>query len=247
MARLHVGERTFGGALGLGAGYVNAESGSGALYHAQADLWRFVGDDRFIGSASFVNTQAGLPVDATTTRRIAYADVSASWRRDRGALSVGATGGMRVGRSAGWGSADATLWVLPHAALVAAVGRSLEDVTRGVPRTQYASLAVRLAARPQPSLHSAIPPIHGPTVVASREFLDVRARGATSVEVMGDFTNWSPVMLQRDGDVWRLSRALSAGSHRMALRIDGGEWTTPANLPRVVDDLGGTVGLLTVP
>jgi hypothetical protein len=226
---------------------VNVEGGGGGLFHAQTDVWRILGDDRFIGSVSFVNTQSGLPIDTSTTRRIAYTDVSASWRRDKGALSLGATGGMRVGRSAGWGSADATLWVLPHAALVAAVGRTLEDVTRGVPRTQYASLAIRLAVRSQPSIRSTAPQVHGPTVVASREFLEVRASGASSIDVMGDFTNWSPVTLQRDGDVWRLPRALSAGPHRILLRIDGGEWTTPANLPRVTDDLGGVVGLLTVP
>ena len=77
--------------------------------------------------------------------------------------------------------------------------------------------------------------------------LEVRATGASTVEVMGDFTDWAPVTLSRDGNVWRLSRALSPGPHRIALRIDGGEWTTPANLPRVTDDLGGAVGLMTVP
>ena len=247
MGRVHLSRPGFGGALGLGVGHVNVEGGGGALFHAQGDAWRIVDDDRFIGTVSFVNTRQALSVAAPSTERVSYADISATWRRDRGALSIGATGGLRVGRADGWGSADATVWFLPHAALVAAVGRTLEDVTRGVPRTQFASLAIRLAVRPQISLRSPRSPVRGPTVVASRERLEVRAAGASTVEVMGDFTDWTPVPLSRDGDFWRLERALSSGPHRIALRIDGGEWTTPANLPRITDDLGGAVGLMTIP
>jgi hypothetical protein len=246
MGRLHVGRPGFGSALGLGLGHVSVESGSGPLYHAQADVWRILGDDRVVGSASFVNTRQAS-VDPTAVDRISYTDLSATWRRDTGPWSIGATGGMRLGRSAGYGSADATLWVLPHAAVVAAIGRALEDVTRGVPRTQYASLAIRLAVRPQTSVGSATARVRGPTIVATREQIEVRAADASTVEVMGDFTEWTPVSLARDGNVWRLARMMSPGPHRIALRIDGGEWTTPANLPRVTDELGGAVGLLTVP
>jgi hypothetical protein len=31
------------------------------------------------------------------------------------------------------------------------------------------------------------------------------------------------------------------------LRIDGGAWSVPANLPRIDDELGGTVGLIVIP
>jgi hypothetical protein len=235
-----------GVALGGGAGRVAASGSSGALYHAQGDVWRIVGVDRFIGTASFVNTHSAIA--GTAAGRISYTDLSATWRRDRAFLSVGATAGFRAATNASaFGSADATLWVFPNAAIVAAVGRTLEDVTRGVPRTRYASLAIRLSARPQASIASRTPVVRGPTVVASREFIEVRVDSASSVEVMGDFTDWSPVALSREGRVWRLSRTLTPGPHRVALRIDGGEWTTPANLPRVTDDLGGTVAIVTVP
>jgi Glycogen recognition site of AMP-activated protein kinase len=246
MGRAHLGRTDFGGALGFGVGRVHIDGSGGALYHGQADIWRSVGDDRLIGSVSLVDTRQS-PFATSASDRVSYADLSANWRRDRGALSIGVTGGVRVGRGSAWGAADASLWLLPHAAIVAAVGRSLEDVTRGVPQTQYASLAIRLAVRPQPSIRSAPPRNRGPTVIARRAFLEVRAPGASTVEVMGDFTNWSPVTLSRDGDVWRLTRALRPGPHRIALRVDGGEWTTPVNLPRVTDDLGGVVGLMTVP
>ena len=77
--------------------------------------------------------------------------------------------------------------------------------------------------------------------------IEVGARGAQRVELMADFTDWSPVELERDGDVWRFERAIPPGLHRVAIRIDGGAWTAPANLPRVNDDLGGVVGLISVP
>ena len=153
MTRLHVGQPTFGGAFGLGAGRVNVVEGGGALYHAQGDAWRLVGDDRVIGTVSFVNTAASI--GGALPERVSYTDISATWRRDRGPISVGATAGLRAGHSAGWGSADAMLWFLPNAGVVAAVGRSLEDVTRGIPRTQFASVAIRLAVQPQTSLRSA--------------------------------------------------------------------------------------------
>jgi hypothetical protein len=77
--------------------------------------------------------------------------------------------------------------------------------------------------------------------------IDVRADNASRIEIMGDFTNWSPVVLVPNDNVWRLERAISPGPHRIAIRIDGGPWIVPVNLPRIEDDLGGTVGIITVP
>ena len=72
---------------------------------------------------------------------------------------------------------------------------------------------------------------------------------ASSVEIMADFTAWEPVALARipSGGVWRLERPVEPGLHRIAVRIDGGQWNVPTNLPRVSNGFGGTVGLVTVP
>jgi len=70
------------------------------------------------------------------------------------------------------------------------------------------------------------------------------------VEIMADFTDWEPVSLTRTASSereWSVALPLSAGSHRLAVRIDGGGWVVPPNLPRVADEFGGEVGLLTVP
>ncbi|HEY0994671.1 MAG TPA: glycogen-binding domain-containing protein, partial [Gemmatimonadaceae bacterium] len=71
--------------------------------------------------------------------------------------------------------------------------------------------------------------------------------GATRVEVMGSFTGWEPASLARRGDGWELALAAAPGAHRVVVRVDGGTWRAPLNLPAAGDDFGGTVGLLTVP
>ena len=53
--------------------------------------------------------------------------------------------------------------------------------------------------------------------------------------------------LTRAGGTWRLDRTITPGLHRLMIRIDGGEWTTPANVPTATDDLGGVVALVAVP
>ncbi|MBA3889706.1 MAG: hypothetical protein H0X64_04180, partial [Gemmatimonadaceae bacterium] len=71
---------------------------------------------------------------------------------------------------------------------------------------------------------------------------------AHSVDVAGTFSEWEPVRLTSDGGgAWSLATPLGAGQHRVMVRIDGGEWMPPANLPSVDDELGGRVGLFTVP
>src|SRR5215217_60121 len=80
--------------------------------------------------------------------------------------------------------------------------------------------------------------------VLQRSVPHVRSAGASRVEIMADFTDWSPVSLERAGDLWRIERGtstISSGLHRVAIRLDGGEWIVPVNLPRVEDDLAGIV------
>jgi hypothetical protein len=70
---------------------------------------------------------------------------------------------------------------------------------------------------------------------------------AARVEVAATFTGWDPVPLVRDGNAWRLDRPVTSGTHRVLIRINGGPWLVPSNLPAAADDFGGSVGLLTVP
>jgi hypothetical protein len=75
----------------------------------------------------------------------------------------------------------------------------------------------------------------------------VNAPGARTVEINGDFTNWIPVNLVPAGDGWWASTLpLKRGKYQMNLRVNGGDWTVPPGLLSMVDEFGGTVGLLVV-
>jgi hypothetical protein len=77
--------------------------------------------------------------------------------------------------------------------------------------------------------------------------ISVRAPSARRVEVMGDFSDWEPLSLAPAGDLFVVRVAMSSGTRRLVVRIDGGEWAPAANTPAVDDDLGGRVGLVLVP
>ena len=83
---------------------------------------------------------------------------------------------------------------------------------------------------------------------AGRFTLTIRKESARSVEVMGDFTDWQPVALDRRlGDVWVLPVAVPSGVHQINWRVDGGPWQPPPGLPRADDGFGGEVGVLVAP
>jgi len=63
---------------------------------------------------------------------------------------------------------------------------------------------------------------------------------------MADFTAWETVALAREGGDFVLREALAPGTHRLMVRVDGGAWRTPINLPSMDDDFGGRVGVLAV-
>jgi len=214
-------------------------------------------DDQFVAGISAIRRSETF-YDGVQTLSFprSYVDLIAGWRRDRGGIVLGASGGVRGGiqtgtRGGAWGSADVTAWMTPRSAIVISGGQSLEDPVRGIPRTTFLGLALRVTGQRHLTL-SRRATVAGARVSVvrvddTRRRIEVRGVTASRIEVMGDFTDWAPVALEALGDVWRLERAISPGLHRMAIRLDGGEWISPANLPRATDDLGGVVGLVTVP
>ena len=251
LARAIGGRPKFGAALGVGGGVRRADDGDEPLGRALASVWTGTLVDRFSADLSFVRTTSST-VNVGRSIVLNYTDASASWRHELKAVSAGGTIGVRTSNNAviptgAWGSADATVWLAPRLALVASAGRSPIDVVRGVPQITYASISIKLAAQKHPWIGSGRARVKGPQLVANRDAIEIRVDSAKKVELMADFTDWTPVALERSDGMWRLQRAVSPGLHRLAIRIDGGEWITPANLPAVEDDLGGKVALVTVP
>ena len=77
--------------------------------------------------------------------------------------------------------------------------------------------------------------------------LKVNARRARSVEVAGDFTNWSPIALESaSGGLWTVTLPIKQGKYQMNLRLNGGKWLVPPGLLPMLDEFGGSVGLLVV-
>ena len=262
MAREHASWSLGGIFAGAGAGQIAQHGVAGTIGTAQAGGFLRIdplGRDEL--STAFAYTNAQRPIAGAARAR--YTDVVGYWshRGDRIELSLGA--GVRSYRPGdslvqSWASGSAALWLSQSAALVASAGRALPDEARGVPSVRYLSVALRFGWRPTREL--------GALRVrqASREDdagrLDVRGGGdslravivrqsaAASVEIMGDFTDWEPVaMTSMPNGEWRIERSITPGPHRVAIRVDGGPWRVPPNLPRVADDFGGEVGIVIVP
>jgi len=250
MARVHLGLASRGIAFGAGGGVLSDSASRRGIYRAQATAWQAGVSNRVVGDVTLVGTSGRTGPLARGGAPASYVDASAIWRVERGGVETGVTIGGRAAfrgvSNDGWGSVDAGVWVAPNLALVAAAGRSLEDAARGIPRTRYVSLSLRIAARPHASVLGVARPA-GPTVAVTRAGVQVRADGASRVEVMGDFTDWMAVPLERSGGTWRLDRTVAPGLHRIAIRVDGAAWIAPPNLPHATDDLGGVVGLISVP
>jgi hypothetical protein len=161
-----------------------------------------------------------------------------------------------------WASASAVVWITPRIGLVLAGGNYPVDPTQGFPGGRFASLSLRFTQqrRSSPvSIDSApvsLPEVKAaPAVVGfvtqrgSRDAVTVRvnAPGALMVEINGDFTNWAPVKLVPAADGWWTSTLpLKRGKYQMNLRVNGGDWTVPPGLLSMVDEFGGTVGLLVI-
>ena len=256
-ARARVGSGLRGAALGVGGGTSITGGHTGGVSRALGDGWWVFGPERFLASVSWTHTTPPKPFAAAS---ISYEDLAVGWRHERGAISLGVTGGMRFQSSSGpdvddWELVDAAIWFSPHTAFVVTAGRTLTDFVRGTPRTTWVGASIRFS----PSIHrslagGATPDRSMPRLVvtrvdAERVALEITAPTAAHVELMADFTDWQPISLERarEGGPWRIERPISPGLHRISLRVDGGTWIAPSNLPRADAGAEAGVGLLTVP
>lgn len=260
-ARARVGTAAIGGAIGAGAGGTMHADTWSPLSRIQGDAWWSMNAERLIANIALTRTRSFFGDSSRIERAaytVSYTDITAGWRHDGGGLSLGANAGLRTRRgkftrNSSWQALDATAWFAPRAAIVLSGGTTLDDVVRGVPRTRFLSLSVRIASQPHATVFARRVTVAGPRVSVSRldgqrQRIEIRADAKSSVELMADFTDWSPVALDHVGGAWRLERPIAAGAHRLAIRIDGGEWIVPVNLPRVEDELGGAaVGIITIP
>ena len=202
---------------------------------------------------------------------IRYVDGQVALSRVAGALELSLLAGARAGsqipgvttQTRSWASGSAVMRVLPRLALVASGGTYPVDPTQGFPGGRFLSVTVRFLTsdngRRGPQIPAAVSePVTPEAATGVESFeadrqtagtvaLRVRAPGADSVEITGDFTGWSPVRLERTSEgVWAGSFSLPPGQYQMNLRINGGSWLVPPGLLSLKDEFGGSVGLLVV-
>jgi hypothetical protein len=256
-ARLRTGSGPHGAAVGIGAGASATGARTGGVQRALGDAWWNLDRERFV--ASFGWTHANAP-ELSTPGSIAYTDLSGGWRHEAGALSLGLSGGLRFQSTGGpdtdsWQLVDASVWFAPHAAFVVTAGRTLADIVRGTPRTSWVGASIRWSPNRHVSLgpraipDRSLPRLTVTRVDTQRVSLEITATNAARVELMADFTDWQPVLLERATQAapWRIERPITAGLHRVSIRVDGGAWIAPANLPRADAAGEAGVGLLTIP
>jgi len=245
--------------------------GAGAGRTWDGVVWRKLILGEAGGAVRYANSEATLAVSPIIfDDTIRYTDTQLSFSLANDGLELTALLGARFGdrvtnlgtSARSWGSLSALDWVTPRFALVASAGSYPIDPTQGFPGGRYVSASLRLAtgrnqkgrsppqSQPSPETARAGAIISGfvaerasPTVVTLR----VNSPGALTVEISGDFTNWDPVQLEPSADGWwSKSFPIAPGKYQMNVRLDGGNWLVPAGLLTVLDEFGGTVGLLVV-
>jgi hypothetical protein len=186
-----------------------------------------------------------------------YADVESSVYWSRGALALDGMLGTRLSTTYGqrttWGRAQASWALGQQFALVAAGGTRAPEPAIGRMGGNFFSLGVRLASAPwiahvlHPGARSSASSF-GVRADGQTRVIYVHAPAARTIELMADFTDWQPVeMRHTSNDEWELAMHIAPGSHRVNIRVDGGEWKAPPGAGTVQDEFNGVVGLVVVP
>jgi hypothetical protein len=111
---------------------------------------------------------------------------------------------------------------------------------------------VTVGVRYTPRRSRPVPPEVPFPLVYSRDRADAGGIGfdvpeAREVSIAGDWNDWTPVPLARDGaGRWVLPAGVPPGVYRFNLLVDGDRWTVPDGVPQIDDGFGGTVGLLVI-
>jgi hypothetical protein len=258
LTRLHLADAR----RGLWAGGSLGRTWDGVSWRTAASLeaagWGRLGNATVVASAS--------PKWIGDSLRFLDNEVTLRWVR--GQVELSGYGGFRTWFEPGdatataWGGATAAYWLDNNLAIVATGGSYPADFGQGFSSGSYVALTIRVATRRpptparvesreyrllQPLARPPVPDFQVTTVSGPNRLLRVRAPSARSVEIMGDFSDWRPLSLAKgSGDDWTLVVPMSKGTHRMNLRVDGGDWGVPPGVTALNDDFGGVVGVLVI-
>lgn len=245
-ARVHASIRSVGTWIGAGLAHTRSSFDSAAVRGVvpNAGVWSRIGEVRLT-----LTYQAPQVLDRTYhegTTSVAYSgdrlDVSAvaGWRR--------APSGTTLPDET-WAGLSAVAWLSETAALVVSGGRYGPDVLQGLPGGEYVSVGFRLTRqRVRPVLESSAgAPLLFSESNAARGTIAFRLTDAETVEVAGDWNEWTPEPMNRTRDGrWILPAGLQPGIYRFNLRVNGLQWVVPDGVPSSDDGFGGEVGILII-
>jgi hypothetical protein len=188
-------------------------------------------------------------------------DLESSIRWEHRLMELTVRGGKRLGNSFDvtpesrqWASGQIAVWMSSQVAAVAGGGREPAQPTRGLPARTFGSLGLMLAYWPIP--RNVVPVASPASLVQAFELrpagtavqrVTARIGGVESVEIMGDFSDWTALPLIRRGrDQWELLVPITPGVHQINMRIDGGQWIAPPGMPTMKDGFNGEVGVVVI-
>ena len=183
------------------------------------------------------------------------AELAMHWAAGRFAFrgSVGSRFRSSAMPNENWGEAEATFAIGPDVAIVGAGGVHPSSMAYGVPRARFAQLGIRIApsALVRPRLPAAVRPKAAAFEVTDGNrglrTLHIRIPDARTVELSADFTNWKPISLtSSSAGQWETTLLIAPGMHRVAIRVNGDEWTPPPGVSTVADEFQGTVGIIVI-
>jgi hypothetical protein len=233
-----------GGAAGISSATLGGVDDEHGVGRGDAGAWIILRPFSLVGAVT--TTAAG---DST------YTDAVATARFDVRRLGLSASGGVRGGALGGgarsWAQAESRVLLVANLSLVGAVGSTPTDITRGLPGAHFVSIGLHVTFGPTPVVGGGTPgTAHGTPLaqVVRHRTVEIHEAPGSRVEVMGDFTDWRPILCPEIGPgVFALAVPRTHGVYRIDVRVDGGPWTVPPGLASVPDDFGGEVGLLVVP
>jgi hypothetical protein len=219
-----------------------------------------------VAAATNLPASAALADDTgggTCERQSRFSDLEAVLQWEVGPLELSAQSGYRLGDSYDvtpdtrqWTSGRATIWLNERIAIIGGGGRQPALPLRGLPARNFGMAGLVIAYSP---VSKSTVPVSMPHAVLVKKFemqpgtgdmrkIVIRVGGVERVDVMGDFSDWSPLTLVRRGrDLWELNVPVSPGVHHINVRVDGGPWMAPPGVPTMHDPYSGDVGLIVIP
>ncbi len=243
-ARLHLVGRSVGSWIGAGVASARNAFDTAAVVSIAPSLGLWARSGPLRGTLSYLDTRL---------EGERYPEGNFTLTYSRTALDVTAFAGYRQSPFQevdpdSWAGISAAIWLQPQVAVVLSGGRYAPDIVQGLPGGDFLSLGIRYSPRRSRPLPPATPlPLVFSSEAARSGEITFALKGASTVEIAGDWNGWQPVPVSRDrSGRWVVPAGIPPGVYRFNLRVDGERWVVPEGVPQVDDGFGGRVGLLVI-